>query len=216
MDLPIISDYFFQIKLKLNSSKKKDLPAFSSLVATSWSFDLPRSSVQPQDSKTFAFKMDEVKQEPNGIIEQKEEAKPVQVRAPARPSDEDAAQLELGPEFDESAGAQPLFISEVAHLLTLQVESKRSQDGEAAINPVLMKSLEYTLRFKQLESTQEAISMRAQLHEVQPQLHAFEIAQLASLMPKEAEEAKAIIPSLGDRYDDDVLNEILKNMDAWL
>lgn len=158
----------------------------------------------------------QVKEEVNGILEQKEEPQPVAIRPPPRPTDEDAALLELGPEFDQSAGAQPLFISEVAHLLNMQVEAKKAQDQESTINPVLMKSLQYTQRFKQLESTEQAIAMREQLVKVEPELHAFEIAQLASLMPKEAEEAKAIIPSLADRYDDDVLNEILKNMDAWL
>lgn len=160
-----------------------------------------------------------VKAEPNGVVpEQKEEPQPVNARAPSRPADEDAAQLQLGPEFDQSVGAQPLFISEVAHLLKLQVDEKKiqQQQFEAALNPVLKKSLEYTQRFSQLESTEQAIAVREQLAKVEPALHPFEIAQLASLMPKEAEEAKAIIPSLAEKYDDDVLNDILKNMDAWL
>lgn len=133
-----------------------------------------------------------------------------------RPADEDAAQLQLGPEFSETAGAQPLFISEVAHLLKLQVEGKKDIDYDAALNPVMKKSLDYANKFMQLKTTEQAIAVREQLAKVQPPLRPFEIAQLASLMPKEAEEAKAIIPSLRDRYDDDVLNEILKNMDTWL
>eukprot|EP00177_Eucheuma_denticulatum_P006365 GFKZ01011603.1.p1 GENE.GFKZ01011603.1~~GFKZ01011603.1.p1 ORF type:complete len:158 (+),score=23.13 GFKZ01011603.1:255-728(+) len=132
-----------------------------------------------------------------------------------RLEDEDAAQLKLGHEFSETAGAQPLFISEVAHLLQLQVEGKKDSQYDS-INPVLKKSLEYANRFMQLKTTEQAISVRDQLSKVQPPLAQFEIAQLASLMPKEAEEAKAILPSLRDRYDDDVLNEILKNMDAWI
>lgn len=132
-----------------------------------------------------------------------------------RQEDEDAAQLKLGLEFSETAGAQPLFISEVAHLLQLQVEGKKGSDYDT-VNPVLKKSLDYATKFMQLKTTEQAIAVRDQLSKVQPPLAQFEIAQLASLMPKEAEEAKAILPSLRDRYDDDVLNEILKNMDAWI
>lgn len=144
-------------------------------------------------------------------VESKEDIKPTV----SHPRDEDAAQLELGEEFNNPE-AQPLFLSEVAHLLKLQVDGKKGTDYEPDLNPVLKKSLEYAGRFGQLTSTEQAIAVRDQLTKVQPQLHPFEVAQLASLMPKEAEEAKAIIPSLKDRYDDDVLNEILKNMDAWL
>lgn len=79
-----------------------------------------------------------------------------------------------------------------------------------------MKSLEYAERFGQLENTVQAINVRDQLSAVKPELHPFEIAQLASLMPKDAEEARAIIPSLADRYEDDQLNTILKDMDVYL
>lgn len=141
----------------------------------------------------------------------KEEVKPVLVRV----GDEDASTLELGPEFDQDS-AQPLFISEVAHLLKLQVEAKRQPDMSAELNPVLKKSLEHANKFGQLAKTDQAITVRAQLSAVVPELHPFEIAQLASLMPKEVDEAKAIIPSLVDRYDDDVLADILKIFNVWV
>lgn len=129
--------------------------------------------------------------------------------------DEDAANLELGPEFGPTV-AQPLFLSEAAHLLRVKVNSQDSSaQYQPEINPVLKKSVEYAERFDVLKGTAQAIAVREQLSKVDPPLHPFEIAQLASLLPKEAEEAKAIIPSLRDRYENDVLNELLKNMDSF-
>lgn len=129
-----------------------------------------------------------------------------------RSGDEDAAKLEFGPEFDQQKG-QPLFTAEVLQLLKLHMDKNKHLQVN---NKLLEPSLEHCERFGQLETTEAAIAVRDQLQKVEPKLHPFEIAQLASLMPKDAEEAKAIIPSLATNYDDDVLNEILKNMDAWL
>lgn len=131
---------------------------------------------------------------------------------PARSGDEDAAKLEFGAEFDHQKG-QPLFTAEVLQLLKLHKEKNQHVQVN---NRLLEPSLEHCDRFGQIDTTEAAIAVREQLQKVEPKLHAFEVAQLASLMPKDAEEAKAIIPSLAANYDDDVLNEILKNMDAWL
>lgn len=131
--------------------------------------------------------------------------------------EEDATTLVLGPEFQLDAGAQALFISEVAHLLKEKVKGRQGQEIATEIeNPILMKSLKYANRFGQIANTEQAIAVRNQLQAVEPHLHPFEIAQIATLMPKDAEEAKAIIPSLAARYDDDVLNNILKDLDVWL
>lgn len=146
----------------------------------------------------------------------KEEPRILEHKEPLDNVEGDATTLELGPEFSETGGAQPLFISEVAHLLKLQVDGKKGTDYEQSLNAVMKSSLEYANRFMQLKTTEQAISVRDQLGKVQPPLHTFEMAQLASLMPKEAEEAKAIIPSLRHKYDDDVLNEILTQMDNFI
>ena len=133
-------------------------------------------------------------------------------RRPLRPNEEDADRLIFCSEFDLSEGAQPLFTSEVAHLLRQKVDQNSRQHS----NQVLIKSLEHAERFSQLENTVQAIHVRDQLSAVKPELHPFEIAQLASLMPKDAEEARTIIPSLADRYDDEQLTTILKDMDVFL
>lgn len=137
---------------------------------------------------------------------------PARPTRPTRSGDEDAAKLEFGPEFDQQK-AQPLFTAEVLQLLKLHKEKNQHVQVN---NRLLEPSLDHCDRFGQIETTEAAIAVREQLQKVEPKLHPFEIAQLASLMPRGAEEAKAIIPSLAANYDDDVLNEILKNMDAWL
>lgn len=40
----------------------------------------------------------------------------------------------------------------------------------------------------------------------------FEMAQLGNLCPESAEEARALIPSLNGKLDDDVLQKILEDM----
>lgn len=135
------------------------------------------------------------------------------IHARVQAVEEDAALLELGPEFRVEQDAQPIFLAEVAHLLRVQVVAKTEQ-GFTEINPVLKKSLEYAEKFGNIE-TQDAIAIRSQLSKV-PGIHPFEVAQIASLLPKDAEEAKAIIPSLKDRYEDDELNDMIADLDVWL
>ncbi|CAN8064537.1 unnamed protein product [Agarophyton chilense] len=130
------------------------------------------------------------------------------------PSEEDASTLKFSYEFTLEGHAQPLFISEVGHLLKVHVEKQERRLGD--LNVVLRKSLDYAERFGQLAKTEQSIAVRAQLEAVNPKLHEFEVAQLASLMPKEVDEAKAIVPSLAARYDDDVISDILKNFEVWL
>lgn len=130
------------------------------------------------------------------------------------PAEEDASTLKFSYEFTLEGHAQPLFISEVGHLLKVHVQKQEKKPGD--LNFVLRKSLDYAERFGQLAKTEQSIAVRAQLEAVVPKLHEFEIAQLASLMPKEVDEAKAIIPSLAVRYDDDVISDILKNFEVWL
>lgn len=152
------------------------------------------------------------------IKEEPETAPPldsvVQAMHGARVTEEDAALLELGPEFRVEQDAQPIFLAEVSHLLRLQVDAK-TEKGFTEINPVLKKSLEYAEKFGHIIKTEDAIQIRAQLMGV-PGIHPFEVAQIASLFPKDAEEAKAIIPSLKDRYEDDELNEMIEQLDVWL
>ena len=129
--------------------------------------------------------------------------------------DEDAAELNLGEEF-QPGKAQPLFLSEAGHLLGVKLQKQQAGAYAPEINPVLKKSVEYAQRFDSIMGTEQAVDVRAQLEQVKPELHPFEIAQLASLVPQDAEEAKAIIPSLSKHFENDVLNDVLKNMNTFV
>lgn len=125
--------------------------------------------------------------------------------------DEDASVLELGPEFSPEK-AQALFLSEASYLLQKKVEQHQTATLQGDINPVLKKAFEYAERFDTFRSADTAMTVRAQLSKIIPPLHPFEIAQLATLVPSTADEAKVIIPSLADKFDDDKLQDILQGL----
>lgn len=124
--------------------------------------------------------------------------------------------LSLGPELDREMGtefspdiAQPLFLSEVAFLLGKTVEQHSTSGSLGDVNPVLKKAFDYAGKFDVFKSAETAMSVRTQLSAVRPKLHPFEIAQLASLVPASSEEAKCVIPSLANKFDDDQLQDVL-------
>ncbi len=132
----------------------------------------------------------------------------------APPKEEDAAELNLGAEFTGEE-AQPLFLAEAAQLLQLKLEQNTAEDPEHS--QVLQKSLRHLQRFDQIHGQEAAVYVRRVLESAEPALHPFEVAQLASLVPGDAEEAKAIIPSLKTTYEDDAkLNDILKALDKFV
>ncbi|PLW07668.1 hypothetical protein PCANC_09547 [Puccinia coronata f. sp. avenae] len=99
-----------------------------------------------------------------------------------RIQEEDASQLKLGPDFNE-AGC--LSISEVKLLL--------EQRAKATDTAVYKKTQEYVNQFARFNSTDSAQAAR-QILSKDTDLKQFEAAQLASLCPEEAEEAKSLIP----------------------
>ncbi|EGG04256.1 uncharacterized protein MELLADRAFT_89474 [Melampsora larici-populina 98AG31] len=116
-----------------------------------------------------------------------------------RLQEEDASQLKLGPEFD-AAGC--LSISEVKLLL--------EQRDKPADTAVYKKTQEFVNQFARFSTTDSAQAARQILSKDQT-LKPFELAQLASLCPEEAEEAKSLIPSLAAK-DDDALQAILNEI----
>jgi DNA-directed RNA polymerase II subunit RPB4 len=127
--------------------------------------------------------------------------------------DEDASILELGPEFTPEK-AQPIFLAEAAFLLKNKIDQHQATSSfPGDLNPVLKKSFEYAQRFDTFQGGEVAMHVRKRLgEETVPPLHPFEIAQIASLVPGDADEAKAIIPSLREKYADDVLQRILNDV----
>lgn len=111
--------------------------------------------------------------------------------------------------------AQPLFLAEASQLLTLKLSTLEQEDPD--LTPVLKKSLKHLERFDAFRGAEAAVDVRRMLENATPLLHPFELAQLASLCPKDAEEAKAIIPSLKTTVEDDSkLNDILKQLDGFV
>ncbi|GAA5933551.1 uncharacterized protein JCM15063_001345 [Sporobolomyces koalae] len=120
-----------------------------------------------------------------------------------KPEDEDASQLKFGPEFEQSAVQKnTLTISEVKVILDT-IEQDKQPD-----NSVFKKTLEYVDTFARFPTPEVSDAVRSSLPE--EQLKFYEIAQLINLCPADAEEAKALIPSL--KLDDDILQGYLTDL----
>ncbi|KAJ1918464.1 RNA polymerase B [Tieghemiomyces parasiticus] len=119
--------------------------------------------------------------------------------------EEDAAKLILGDDFQEE---QCLFISEVKILLDAQRESKTS--GDKNVTGVYQSAFDYVNQFARFKNQDTVREVRQFLAE--ENLESFEVAQLANLCCEEAEEAKALIPSLALKKDDDSLQSLLNEM----
>ncbi|XP_041479848.1 DNA-directed RNA polymerase II subunit RPB4-like [Lytechinus variegatus] len=123
--------------------------------------------------------------------------------------EEDASELKFPKEFEQ---AETLLISEVRMLLEHRKQQNESQEEEQELSDVFMKTLNYTERVSKFKNRETIADVRGLLQQQQPKLHKFELALLANLCPETAEEAKALIPSLEGRFEDDELTEVLENM----
>ncbi|XP_062043731.1 DNA-directed RNA polymerase II subunit RPB4-like [Lepus europaeus] len=115
-------------------------------------------------------------------------------------AEEDASQLIFPKEFET---AETLLNPEVHMLL-----EHRKQQSESA--EVFMKTLTYTACFNHFKNRETVASVRSLL--LQKKRPKFELACLANLCPETAEEAKALIPSLEGRFEDEELQQILDDI----
>ncbi|XP_031841456.1 transcriptional adapter 2A isoform X3 [Nomia melanderi] len=122
-------------------------------------------------------------------------------------TEEDAADLQFPKEFEN---AETLLISEVWMLLEHRKAQNESAEEEQEFSEVFMKSLTYTNRFKRFKNKETIAAVRNLL--MQKKLHKFELASLANLCPETPEEAKALIPSLEGRLEDEELRTILDDI----
>ncbi|XP_053978190.1 DNA-directed RNA polymerase II subunit Rpb4 [Hylaeus anthracinus] len=122
-------------------------------------------------------------------------------------TEEDAADLQFPKEFEN---AETLLISEVSMLLEHRKAQNESAEEEQEFSEVFMKSLTYTNRFRQFKNKETIAAVRNLL--MQKKLHKFELASLANLCPETPEEAKALIPSLEGRLEDEELRTILDDI----
>ncbi|XP_058800492.1 DNA-directed RNA polymerase II subunit Rpb4-like isoform X3 [Phymastichus coffea] len=121
--------------------------------------------------------------------------------------EEDAADLQFPKEFEN---ADTLLISEVHMLLEHRKAQNESAEEEQEFSEVFMKSLTYTNRFRKFKNKETIAAIRNLLN--QKKLHKFELASLANLCPETPEEAKALIPSLEGRLEDEELRTMLDDI----
>lgn len=77
---------------------------------------------------------------------------------------------------------------------------------------VFIKTLNYARRMSRFKNRETIRAVRAIFTE--KHLHKFEIAQIANLCPENAEEAKALVPSLENKIEESELEEVLKDLQS--
>ncbi|ROT78171.1 hypothetical protein C7M84_003113 [Penaeus vannamei] len=106
--------------------------------------------------------------------------------------------------------AETLLISEVHMLLEHRKQTNENAEEEQELNERFMKTLNYCERFSKFKNRATIKAIRELLN--QKKLHKFELAALANLCPETPEEAKALIPSLEGRFEDEELRVLLEDM----
>lgn len=140
--------------------------------------------------------------------------------ATAATRDEDAAVLRLG--VMGRPNVEPLMIAEAAALLAKR-EADHQKLGHTysldVVNGLFRPAMNYCTRFDRIQNKTAVLAVRESFDARASQLglHPFEVAQLVNLMPADAEEAKAIIPSLReeDKIANDKLNELLMELTTF-
>lgn len=125
------------------------------------------------------------------------------------PVEEDAAELIFPKEFGEET--ETLLISEVQQLLDHRKANNETSEDEQELSEVFKKTHAYCERFSKYRN-RETIGYVRKLLSQKKNLTKFELAQLANLCPETPEEAKALIPSLEGRFQDDELTLILEDI----
>ena len=123
--------------------------------------------------------------------------------------DEDASELVFPKEFGENT--ETLLISEVQQLLDHRKKENETAEDEQELSEVFKKTHAYCVRFSKYRNRETITGVRSLLMQ-KKSLHKFELAQLANLCPEIPEEAKALIPSLEGRFQDEELRLLLEDI----
>ena len=110
----------------------------------------------------------------------------------------------------EFENAETLLISEVHMLLEHRKKQNESSEEEQEFSDVFLKTYNYTGLFRKFKNKETIASVRSLL--MSKKLHKFELAALGNLCPEAPEEAKALIPSLEGRFEDEELRQILDDI----
>lgn len=130
--------------------------------------------------------------------------------APSREQPTASTDLEAGRELKlgEFEGVETFSLSE-ARIVIEKTFNMRRQNNQPLdeTNATMTKTMDYLeifATFKDMDIGLKVEGVTAQLGE---DLHKFEKAQLKSLLPTSADEAKALIPSLEKKVEDGVIDE---------
>ena len=104
--------------------------------------------------------------------------------------------------------AETLLISEVYMLLQHRKQQNDASADEHEFSEVFNKTLNFCEQFGRFKNRETISAVRSLLGQ-KNKLHKFEFAQLANLCVETVDEAKALIPSLEGRFQDDELKQIL-------
>eukprot|EP01053_Blabericola_migrator_P005389 Blabericola_migrator_1__5388@NODE_275_length_10491_cov_112_748561_g228_i0_p6_GENE_NODE_275_length_10491_cov_112_748561_g228_i0NODE_275_length_10491_cov_112_748561_g228_i0_p6_ORF_typecomplete_len136_score23_54RNA_pol_Rpb4/PF03874_16/1_3e20Hemolysin_N/PF12563_8/0_022_NODE_275_length_10491_cov_112_748561_g228_i050875494 len=97
--------------------------------------------------------------------------------------------------------------------LILSDQMKLNNVRNTVSQGLIKKSHDYAVRFAQITNRQAIFDLRSALESHQF-LEEFEMASLVNLIPRSAEEAKAIIPSL-NRLSDEKVNAVLGDIEKF-
>ncbi|KAL1286236.1 DNA-directed RNA polymerase II subunit [Trichinella pseudospiralis] len=119
--------------------------------------------------------------------------------------EDDAAELKFTSDIKD---CETLLISEVYLILQKRRQEMDEQEIFVQPNENFMRCYEYVQAFARFRSQESVRDLRALLEH--KNFHRFEVAQLGSLCPESAEEAKSFIPSLHSKIDDSDLEFLLR------
>jgi len=129
-----------------------------------------------------------------------------------RIEEEDSSVLKFGPDFSK---AKALMNSEVAQILEHKREIMQTKGQQPKSD--FLKAYQYVNTVKQFRDREVVSQVRRDL-EKHTDLDAFEVAQLGNLCPQDAQEARALVPSLdmsGRDIDNAQLTEILEQLNSF-
>lgn len=131
----------------------------------------------------------------------------------------------------EFENAETLLISEVHMLLEHRKNQNENSEEEQEFSEVFLKTYNYTGMFRKFKNKETIASVRRlEFHGIErfnlkltaffpissllmsKKLHKFELAALGNLCPEAPDEAKALIPSLEGRFEDEELRQILDDI----
>eukprot|EP01083_Nonionella_stella_P031716 86822_1 len=128
--------------------------------------------------------------------------------------EEDASKLQLGDDFQH---ARPLWNSEVYHILDQYLHR---QEADTPNNALLQKTMKYVKKlhtYPKKESLKECNTIMKNKYILPHSVDAFEIAVLNNVNVATPDEARTLVPTLGEKAGDDdaLLEDLLQDLERY-